>query len=139
VDDPAKRQIELLLVEDNPADVKLLQRCLRHVTVPYHLSVVSDGEAALAFLEHQAPYTLAPSPALLLLDIHLPKKSGWDVLAWVRAQSSLSSLPVVMLTGIFSPYDEERIDRLQPTRCLLKPREPEDYLRVGAAIAGIIK
>jgi two-component system response regulator len=100
VDDPAKRQIELLLVEDNPADVKLLQKCLHNVTVPYHLSVVSDGEAALAFLARHAPYTRAPSPALLLLDIHLPKKSGWDVLAWVRAQPSLRSLPVVMLTGI---------------------------------------
>jgi len=137
--DPADRRVEILLVEDNPADVTLLQRCLRHVTVPYHLSVLSDGQAALAFLGRHAPYLLAPRPDLLLLDIHLPQKSGWDVLAWMRMQPSLSGVPVVMLTDIFSPYDEERIDRLQPTRCLLKPRDPEDYLRVGTAIEEVIR
>jgi two-component system, chemotaxis family, response regulator Rcp1 len=137
--EPAERRIEILLVEDNSVDTKVLERCLRNVTFPYDLSTISDGAAAIAFLERQAPYTRAPRPDLLLLDIHLPKKSGWDVLAWVRAQSALSHIPVVMLTGIFSLLDEERIGRLQPTRCLLKPRDPEDYLRVGAAIEGVLR
>ena len=136
--EPAERRIEILLVEDNPVDAKVLESCLRKRTFPYRLSVVNTGEAALAFLQRHAPYTTAPRPDLILLDIYLPQKSGWDVLAWVRATSALRSIPVVMLTGIFSLLDEERIEQLQPTRCLLKPREPEDYLRVGQAIERVI-
>src|SRR5919199_5057839 len=104
--EPPERRIEILLVEDNPVDAKVLERCLRHVTFPYHLSVVRDGEGALAFLQRYAPYTRAPRPDVVLLDIHLPQKSGWDVLGWLRAQPSLTSIPVVMLTGIFSLLDE---------------------------------
>ena len=131
-------QIEILLVEDNPPDVKLLEECLREVTFSYHLHTVRSGEDAIAFLQRQAPYARAPRPHLILLDIHLPQKSGWDVLAWVRAQPPLSNIPVVMMTGVFSPLDEERVDQLQPTRCLLKPREREDYLRVGKAVENVI-
>jgi len=136
---PLKQPIRILLAEDNLADVKLIEKCLRNITFPYHLSVVGDGEAAIAFLKRQVPYTTAPRPNLLLLSTHLPKQSGWDVLAWVRAQPALSRLPVVMLTGVFSLLDEERIDRLQPTRCLLKPRDPEDYLRVGQALERVLR
>jgi len=137
--EPAERRIEILLVEDNSVDAKVLERCLRNVTFPYHVSTVGDGEAALAFLQRHAPYRAAPRPDLLLLESQLPKHSGWDVLAWLRAQPSLTRIPVVMLTGIFSLVDEERIEQLQPTRCLLKPRDPEDYLRVGAAIEGVLR
>jgi CheY-like chemotaxis protein len=126
-------------VEDNPADAKLLTECLREVTFSYHLSLVTDGAAALAFLMRQAPYTKALTPNLILLDIRLPHKSGWDVLAGVRATPSLTHIPVVMLTGIFSPYDEEQIDQLQPTRCLVKPRNLEDCSRVGKVIETVIR
>src|SRR5438309_1191387 len=128
------RPVEILLVEDNPPDVKLVEECLREVTFSYHLHTIHDGENALAFLQRQVPYTRAPRPDLILLDIHLPQTSGWDVLAWVRAQPSLARIPVAMLTGIFSPDDEEHIGRLQPTRCLVKPSEIGDLLRVGQAI-----
>jgi len=131
-------RIEILLVEDNPPDVKLLEECLREVTFSYHLHTVRSGEDAIAFLQRQAPYARAPKPHLILLDIHLPQKSGWDVLAWVRAHPPLSGIPVVMMTGVFSPLDEERVDQLRPTRCLLKPREREDYLRVGKAVENVI-
>ena len=115
-------RIEMLLVEDNPPDGKLLEECLREVKFAYHLSVVNDGEAALAFLQRHAPYTEAPRPDVLLVDIYLPKQSGWDVLAWVRATPSLASIPVVMLTGLFSPYDEERIEQLQIGRASCRER-----------------
>ena len=136
---PTYEQIEILLVEDNPSDITLLRECLRHVSFPYDLNTVRDGETALAFLQRQAPYRAAPRPDLILLESHLPKQSGWDVLAWLRTQPFLTRIPVVMLTGIFSLLDEERIEQLQPTRCLLKPREPRDYRRVGAAIEGVIR
>ena len=133
------RQIEILLVEDSPADATLLTECLRQVSFPYHLSLVTDGAAALAFLIRQAPYTKAPTPDLLLLDIRLPHKSGWEVLAWVRASPFLTGRPVVMLTGLFSPYDEEQIEHLQPTRCLLKPRALEDLARIAQVIETVMR
>jgi two-component system, chemotaxis family, response regulator Rcp1 len=135
---PTARRVEILLVEDSPADATLLTECLRQVRFPYHLSLVTDGAAALAFLIQQAPYTKAPTPDLLLLDIRLPHKSGWEILAWVRATPFLTGLPVVILTGLFSPYDEEQIEHLQPTRCLLKPRTLEDISRVAQVIETVI-
>jgi CheY-like chemotaxis protein len=135
----SERRVEILLVEDNPADAKLLTECLREVTFSCHLSLVTDGAAALDFLARQAPYTKAPTPDLLLLDIRLPYKSGWEVLAWVRATPSLTSIPVVMMTGIFSPYDEEQIEQLQPTRCLVKPRYLEDCPHAGHVIETVLR
>ena len=135
---PIYRQREILLVEDKPRDVKLLQECLRNVPFPYYLRTVSDDEAARAFLQRHAPYRAAPRPDLILLDSQLAKHSGWDVLAWLRAQPFLTSIPVVMLKGIFSLLDEERIEQLQPTRCLVKPKESADLLRVGQAIGTVI-
>ena len=72
--EPSDNQIEILLAEDDPGDIKLLQECLDDVKFPYHLSIASDGEAVLAFLARQAPYTEAPTPGLILLDIYLPQK-----------------------------------------------------------------
>src|SRR2546425_2098220 len=117
----AVKRVEIFLVEDNLVDVQILQRCLRDVTFPHHLSVVNDGEAALAFLQRHAPYTEAPTPDLILLDIYLLRKSGWEILQWLKATSSLATIPVVMLTGVVSPLDAQIRDRLQPTLCLEKP------------------
>src|SRR5215510_1902289 len=120
------KQKEILLVEDNPIDVYFLQKSLPHLAYPYHLSVVSDGEAGLAFLQRQAPYHEAPTPDLILLDIHLPKKTGWDILRWIRATPAFATIPVVMLAGVLSPLDEQVRAHLQPTRCLKKPTTLEE-------------
>jgi CheY-like chemotaxis protein len=125
--EPKKGQIEILLAEDNLLYADILQRHLCDIALPCHLSAVSDGEGALAFLGRRAPYLEAPTPDLILLDIHLIRKSGWEVLAWLRATPSLATIPVVMLTGSLSPFDEEQRNRLQPTRCLLKPATGEEY------------
>ena len=79
--EPSERQAEIFLAEDNLADVKLLQRFLREVPFPSHLSVVDNGEAALAFLEQHASYTEAPTPDLIILDAHLVKKKRLGSLA----------------------------------------------------------
>ena len=119
--------VQILLAEDNLAYADILQRRLQDSPFPYQLSLVTDGEAALAFLERHAPYTQAPTPDLILLDIHLLRKSGWEVLAWLRARPALAPIPVVMLTAALSPFDEQERDRLHPTRCLLKPATGEGY------------
>jgi two-component system, chemotaxis family, response regulator Rcp1 len=134
----AVRQVEIFLVEDNPIDVQILHRCLRHVTFPYHLSVVNDAEAALAFLQRHAPYTAAPTPDLILLDIYLLGKSGWDILQWLKATPALATLPVVMLTGVLSSLDAQLRDCLQPTLCLEKPITVEGARDLTAILEEVI-
>jgi len=138
VDDPAQRQRELLLVEDNRGDARLFAECLRTLPFPYYLSIVTDGDAALAFLQQHAPYTAAPRPDLILLDIHPLKTSGWEVLEWLRTQPVLADIPVVMWGGRLSPFDEQERERLRPTQCLTKPETVEGYQHLADLIAKLL-
>jgi len=90
--------IEILLVEDNPGDVRLIEEVLREGQVHVSLRVVEDGVEALAFLHRQGPYAHAPRPNLILLDLSLPKKDGLEVLAEIKNDPHLRRLPVVVLT-----------------------------------------
>ena len=78
--DTAERTAEILLVEDNPADVRLTRSALQTGPVPAHLNVACDGLEALAFLRHEGTYAAAPRPDIILLDLNLPNKSGAEVL-----------------------------------------------------------
>lgn len=93
-----RRTFEILLVEDSPTDVLLATEALSHANVKNHLHVVSDGVAATAFLNRIGHYSKAPRPDLILLDLNLPKKDGREVLAEIKAQPSLTQIPVVVLT-----------------------------------------
>jgi two-component system, chemotaxis family, response regulator Rcp1 len=121
------RPREILLVEDNPIDVLILQKYLPHLAFPYHLSVVSDGDAGLAFLQRQGLYREAPIPDLILLDIHLPQRTGWDILKWVKATPSVALIPVVMMSTFLAPYDEQARDYLHPSRCFEKPTSGKKF------------
>ena len=128
----------MLLVDDNPGDARLLAECLRALPFPHYLSIVTDGEAALAFLQHRAPYPQAPTPDLILLDIQPLKKSGWEVLEWLRTQPALASILVVMWGGRIGPFDEQERERLQPTQCLEKPASFEGYHHIAGVIAQLL-
>src|SRR2546427_4531876 len=99
--------MHLLLVEDNPGDACLVRVAL----APYiehgalQLSTVADGENALAFLHHYAPYTQVAAPDLIFLDLNLPVRSGYEVLAELRQDPALRSVPVVVLTSSDNPQD----------------------------------
>ena len=138
MDDPAPRPRELLLVDDNPGDARLFAECLRTLPFPYSLSIITDYDSALAFLQQQAPYAQAPTPDLILLDIYPLKRSGWEVLAWLRTQPALASIPVVMWGGTLSPFDEQERDRLRPADCLVKPTTLEGYQRLADLIAQLL-
>ena len=97
--------IEILLVEDNPGDVRLTIEALRDAKVNNHLSIARDGLEALAFLRHEAGFANAVRPDVILLDINLPKKNGHEVLAEIKADPDLLRIPVVVLTT--SRYDED--------------------------------
>jgi len=90
--------IEILLVEDNPADARLAQEAFRDAKVANHISVVQDGMEALAFLHRAGPYAQSPRPDLILLDLNLPKKDGREVLAEIKQDPHLRRIPVVVMT-----------------------------------------
>ena len=90
--------LEVLLVEDNPGDVRLTRETLRDANMPICLHVAPDGMEAMAFLQNQSSYADAPRPDLILLDLYLPKMDGRALLGNIRAQESLRTIPTIVLT-----------------------------------------
>ena len=90
--------IECLLVEDNPADVRLLREVLKGSNVRCRLHVVGDGEEAMEFLQRRGKYNDAPTPDIILLDLNLPKKDGREVLGEVKKDIGLRFIPIIVLT-----------------------------------------
>jgi CheY-like chemotaxis protein len=100
--------MNILLVEDDPNDAFLLERALRKAGLAYPLSIVNDGDEAVAFLQGTGKYkdrTKYPLPSLMLLDLKLPRRSGHEVLKWLRARPGLKRLPVIVLTSSSEPRD----------------------------------
>ncbi|MHB1048165.1 MAG: response regulator [Thermoanaerobaculia bacterium] len=126
--------IEILLVEDNPADVRLTREALKDAKVLNNLSVVMDGEEAMAFLRRQGRHAEAPRPDLILLDLNLPRKDGREVLAEVKEDESLRSIPVVILTTSKSEADILRSYDLHANCYISKPVGLEEFLRVVESI-----
>jgi len=108
---------------------------LQYVTVPYRFHIVPDGEEALAFLEQQGVYEGAPRPHVVILDIGLPKRNGWEVLAVMRATPALSSIPVIILAGFLSKEDEARRAQLRPALYFQKPATIKGYKHVAKHVA----
>src|SRR5689334_531046 len=100
----------VLVAEDNPDDRLLLQFAFKSAHLPNPYQIVNDGAEAIAWLQKQidGERPTAPRVELLVVDIHMPNKSGLDVLEWVRGQDSLRELPVVVLSGLCSPHTVER-------------------------------
>src|ERR1041384_7531927 len=90
--------IELLLVEDNPGDVRLMKEALQGRKINYHIHVAYDGVEAVAFLRQERQYASAPKPDLILLDLNLPKKSGHEVLTEIKTDAILKRIPVIIMT-----------------------------------------
>ena len=91
-----RKQNEILMVEDNPGDARLVMEALQEGEIPIHLSVAKDGVEGLAFLHREGKYANAHRPSLILLDINLPKKNGWEVLKEIKKNFSMKFIPVVI-------------------------------------------
>ena len=128
------RPIEILLVEDNPGDVRLAIEGLRESKVRNNLHVARDGVEALDFLRQQAPHTDAPRPDLILLDLNLPRKDGREVLAEIKADPSLHTIPVVILTTSRAEQDVLRSYELQANCYITKPVDLEQFITVVKSI-----
>jgi CheY-like chemotaxis protein len=115
------KAIEILLVEDSPSDVLMTKAALESAKLPHHLHVVEDGEQALAFLRQEGMYANAPRPAVILLDLNLPRKDGREVLAAFKADGLLKVIPVVVLTTSRAEEDILKAYRLHANCYIIKP------------------
>jgi chemotaxis family two-component system response regulator Rcp1 len=122
--------IEILLVEDNPGDVRLTQEALKDAKVSNTLHVVEDGVAAMDFLHRRGPYKNQPRPALILLDLNLPKKNGREVLAEIKQDPQLKDIPVVILTTSQSEEDVLRAYTLHANCYISKPVDFVQFTKV---------
>jgi two-component system, chemotaxis family, response regulator Rcp1 len=125
---------KILLVEDSPGDVRLMEEALQESQEPTHLSVVRDGEEALAFLRQQGDYASAVRPDLILLDLNLPKKDGFQVLAEIRQDAQLKDIPVIVMTSSANPLDVRRAYDLYANCCLTKPVHLEQFFKLVQAL-----
>jgi chemotaxis family two-component system response regulator Rcp1 len=123
----AERPVEILLVEDNPADVHLTLTALRDARSPNQVHVVTDGEQALAFLKREGDYVNAPRPDLVLLDLNLPKVDGYEVLEAMKTEPVLRGIPVVVISGSGREIDIARAYDAQISAYLVKPPGIEEY------------
>jgi CheY-like chemotaxis protein len=128
------KTIAILLVEDNPGDARLTLEAFREGKMTSSLAVVNDGVEALAYLRREGAYADALRPDLILLDLNLPKKDGRQVLAEIKADEGLLSIPVVVLTTSASQDDIERAYSSHANCYLTKPVDLDQFLSVVHAI-----
>lgn len=122
--------IEILLVEDNIGDVRLTKEALSEAKVLNRLHVVNDGMAALQFLRNERPYCESPKPDLILLDLNLPRKSGFEVLAQIKRDPTLRSIPVIILTSSDAEEDVLKSYENHANAYITKPVDVERYFTV---------
>jgi CheY-like chemotaxis protein len=128
------RAIEILLVEDNPGDVRLTEEALKEGKVINRLNVVPDGVEAIAYLRKTGDYASAATPDLMLLDLNLPKKDGREVLAEVKEDPDLRKIPVVVLTTSRDEQDILKSYDLHANCYITKPVDFAQFIRVVRAI-----
>lgn len=128
------KAVEILLIEDNPGDVRLTLEALHEGKVKNNLVVAPDGEAALAILRREGAHAEAARPDLILLDLNLPKKDGREVLAEIKSDPQLRCIPVVVLTTSKSEEDVLRSYQLNANCYITKPVDLEQFIRVVRAI-----
>jgi chemotaxis family two-component system response regulator Rcp1 len=126
--------VEILLVEDNPGDVRLTIEALRDGKVRNHLNVVTDGVEALLYLRRQGRYAAAARPDLILLDLNLPRKDGREVLAEIKADPHLRSIPVVILTTSQADQDILKSYELNANCYITKPVDLDQFISVVRSI-----
>ena len=126
--------IKILLVEDNPGDVRLTKEALKDSKIYNHLSIVGDGMEAMAFLRREGGYADADRPDLILLDLNLPKKDGRDVLKEIKEDPDLRRIPVVILTTSRSEQDIIKTYDLHANCYISKPVDLEQFVNVVKSI-----
>jgi two-component system, chemotaxis family, response regulator Rcp1 len=125
-----QQEIEILLVEDNPGDIRLTQEALKEAKVKNQLHVAEDGVAAITFLRREGTYHNAPRPDLILLDLNLPKKDGREVLQEIKEDPDLKRIPVVVLTTSRDEEDILKSYNLHANCYITKPVTLEELIQI---------
>ena len=133
-DEKCFRPIEILLVEDNPGDIRLTTEALKEQKMYNSLNVVTDGVEAMAYLRKEGKYSGAKRPDLVLLDLNLPKKDGREVLKDIKTDDNLKSIPVVVLTVSKSEEDILKSYNLHANCYITKPVDLTQFLKVAKSI-----
>jgi len=131
----------LLLVEDEQADAILIERTLLKIGYTLPLQIVKNGEEALDYLSGIKPFSdraAHPLPVLVLLDLRLPRINGFGVLTWIRQQSGLKRIFVVVMTGYLSSVEAQQAYELGATAYIVKPASPEDYADVMRTLLSFV-
>jgi CheY-like chemotaxis protein len=126
--------LEILLVDDNPGDVRLIQEAMREAKSRHELRVVRDGMEAMTYLRKRAPYVSSERPDLIMLDLNLPKKDGREVLAELKSDPDLRRIPVVVLTTSDAPGDIIRSYDLFANCYVAKPTSMSQFVSTIQAI-----
>ncbi len=126
--------INILLVEDNPADAELTRLAMEDIKMINSLHVVSDGIQAMDFLCRRGAFEKAPRPDLILLDLNLPRKDGREVLAEIKVDEKLKTIPIVILTSSSAEEDILRTYKLHANAYITKPVDLDQFVRVVRSI-----
>ncbi len=129
----------ILLAEDNPGDVLLFREALRSCNLPYELMVAEDGEKALKLLERAGTPGNMATPHLIVLDVNLPRRSGQEVLRWVRANPPLAAVPVIILTSSASPDDKTLATQLGADLYVQKSSDLDEIFQIGHTVQDLLK
>jgi len=128
------KAIDILLVEDNPGDVRLAMEALKESKVRNNIYVVEDGVEAMDFLRRKGKYNGMPRPDLVLLDLNLPRKSGREVLAEIKTDDNLKRIPVVVLTVSRDEEDILKAYNLHANCYVTKPIDFEQFIKITRTI-----
>ncbi len=132
------RAFHILLVEDNAADIYLFRRALERAGLTFELTVIQDGDDALAFARSDGRYCADRVPDLVVLDLNLPKVGGCELLEALRQSADVSNLAVAVMTSSTASRDYERCTELGAARYLTKPLELEDFLQIGEVVKQLL-
>jgi CheY-like chemotaxis protein len=128
--------VKVLLVEDNPGDVELIREQWQYSNILCDLQVATDGIEAMAYLRNEGKYAEASKPDLILLDLNLPRKNGWEVLAEIKQDPDLCRIPVAILTSSEREEDVTRAYSMHASTYVCKPVDLVGYGKIMSAIDG---
>ena len=130
---------KILLAEDNVGDILLVRKALAEYKIAHDLSVVRDGEEALAFIESMGKAGGPPCPDVLLLDVNLPKVDGPEVLSAFRKHPQCADTPVIVITSSDAYRDRDRMAQLGIAHYFKKPSDLDEFLKLGAVVREVVK
>jgi two-component system, chemotaxis family, response regulator Rcp1 len=127
--------LEILLVEDSKSDAYLAEETLTETNIPHRLHIVKDGVEALDFLYRRSKYTDVPRPDLILLDLNLPRKNGHEVLAELKSNETLKTIPIVVITTSNREEDRDNVHRLQARDYWIKPIDLDRCIAIMRSVS----